>query len=62
MNDRHLIDNALGESALTTQSAGAFDYRPVAMMPDTRVIKVGGQSIMDRGARALFPSSTSWWP
>ena len=25
------------------------------MMPDTKVIKVGGQSIMDRGRKALFP-------
>lgn len=55
MSDRRLIANALGESALTTQSAGGFDYHPVAMMPDTRVIKVGGQSIMDRGRAALFP-------
>jgi molybdenum storage protein len=55
VNDRHLIANALGESPLTTQSAKGFDYQPVAMMPDTRVIKVGGQSVMDRGRQALFP-------
>jgi molybdenum storage protein len=54
-NERRLIANALGESPLTTQSAKSFDYRPVDMMPDTRVIKVGGQSIMDRGRAALFP-------
>src|SRR4029079_14684804 len=28
---------------------------PVAVMPDVRVVKIGGQSIMDRGRAALFP-------
>ncbi len=55
MGDRHLIDNALGDATLTTAGAAGFDYAPVAMMPDTRVVKVGGQSIMDRGRAALFP-------
>jgi molybdenum storage protein len=32
-----------------------FDYSPVAMMPDVKVMKIGGQSIMDRGRQALFP-------
>lgn len=33
--------------------AASFD--PTAMLPDTRVIKIGGQSIMDRGRAAVFP-------
>jgi molybdenum storage protein len=53
---RNVIANPLGEASLTSTTVeGGFDYRPVAMMPDTRVIKVGGQSIMDRGRAALFP-------
>ncbi|RYG64475.1 uridine kinase, partial [bacterium] len=28
---------------------------PIAFMPDVKVIKIGGQSIMDRGRKALFP-------
>jgi molybdenum storage protein len=52
---RHVIENALGEASLTTTAAAGFDYSPVAMMPDTKVIKMGGQSIMDRGRAAVFP-------
>jgi molybdenum storage protein len=56
MSDRRLIDNALGDATLTSTSmAAGFDYDPVAMMPDTKVVKVGGQSVMDRGRAALFP-------
>jgi molybdenum storage protein len=55
MSERRVIDNALGESALTSTGLKGFDFNPVAMMPDTKVIKVGGQSVMDRGRAALFP-------
>jgi molybdenum storage protein len=55
VSGRRVIDNALGESALTSSGYAGFDYDPVAMMPDTKVIKVGGQSVMDRGRAALFP-------
>jgi molybdenum storage protein len=51
--ERRSIDSALGEAPLT--SGGRFDYDPVAMMPDVKVIKIGGQSIMDRGRKAVFP-------
>jgi molybdenum storage protein len=53
MPERRVIENALGQSSLT----GAIDmnYDPVALMPDVKVMKVGGQSIMDRGRAALFP-------
>lgn len=43
------------EHATLTQSAIGFDYDPVAVMPETKVLKIGGQSIMDRGRTAVFP-------
>ncbi|MCX5742536.1 MAG: uridine kinase [Proteobacteria bacterium] len=30
-------------------------YQPNAVMPDVKVLKIGGQSIQDRGRAALFP-------
>ena len=41
--------------SLDVPEPAAIDYRPVAVMPDVRVVKIGGQSIMDRGRAALFP-------
>ncbi len=32
-----------------------IDYSPVAIMPDVKVIKLGGQSLLDRGRKAMFP-------
>ncbi len=52
---RHVLENALGEASLTSGAAPGFDYSPVAMMPDVKVLKMGGQSIMDRGRAAVFP-------
>jgi len=53
---RRSLPNRLGESTLTTQEGfEGFKYSPVAMMPDVKVLKMGGQSIMDRGREALFP-------
>ena len=51
---RRSIANKLGESSMTGSSAG-MEYSPVAMMPDVKVIKIGGQSILDRGRSAVFP-------
>ncbi len=48
------IASALEGATLTTP-IGDFDYDPVAVMPDVRVLKIGGQSVMDRGRAALFP-------
>ena len=31
------------------------EYRPTAVMPDVKVVKIGGQSILDRGRSAMFP-------
>jgi molybdenum storage protein len=53
MRERHVIPSALGEAALTT--ATDVPYQGVAMMPEVKVVKIGGQSIMDRGRSAVFP-------
>ncbi len=53
--ERRTIDSALAGSTLTDTHADNIDYRPVAVMPDVKVIKLGGQSVMDRGRAALFP-------
>jgi molybdenum storage protein len=51
-----VIANALAELPMTNPAvAGAIAYDPVAMMPDVRVVKIGGQSILDRGRAAVFP-------
>ena len=55
MSDRRTIESALSRSSLTGSTPSGIDYRPVAVMPDVRVVKIGGQSIMDRGRAALFP-------
>jgi molybdenum storage protein len=51
---RRVIASALSESSMTGGKLD-FDYSPIAMMPDVKVIKIGGQSVMDRGRAALFP-------
>ena len=52
--ERREIPSALAGASLTGQK-GTFDYSPISMMPDVKVLKIGGQSIMDRGRAALFP-------
>ncbi len=54
MSERSTIESSLSGHALTT-SATHVPYDGVAMMPEVHVIKIGGQSIMDRGRAALFP-------
>lgn len=51
---RREIAGSLAGQTLTTAMANV-DYSPVAMMPDTKVLKIGGQSMIDRGRAALFP-------
>lgn len=53
--ERKTLDSAFANSTLTGSQPSSVDYRPVAVMPEVRVVKVGGQSIMDRGRAALFP-------
>ncbi len=50
---RKSIDSALAGHSLTT--ASNVPYQGVAMLPDAKVMKIGGQSIMDRGREAVFP-------
>lgn len=52
---RKTIESTLSDTLLTSPSAAQFDYTPTAMMPDVKVIKIGGQSILDRGKAAVFP-------
>ena len=40
---------------IASPAPSSIEYRPVAVMPDVRVVKIGGQSILDRGRAALFP-------
>ena len=54
MTERKVIASTLAHTNLGGHGA-AIDYRPVPLMPDVRVVKIGGQSIMDRGRAALFP-------
>jgi molybdenum storage protein len=53
--ERKRIPSQFADSALTDAAAPGFHYEPVALMPDVKVLKMGGQSIMDRGRAALFP-------
>src|SRR5437763_5436443 len=55
MAERRTLDSALAGATLTGSQPSSIDYRPVAVMPDVKCVKIGGQSIMDRGRAALFP-------
>ena len=55
-HERRKLPSTLADSSLTSSNDGKkLDYSPVAMMPDVKVFKMGGQSIMDRGRAAVFP-------
>jgi molybdenum storage protein len=51
--ERRTIVSALSGSTLT--GPDKFEYSPTAVMPEVKVVKIGGQSILDRGRAALFP-------
>lgn len=51
---RRSIANTLGESSMTG-GGSTTDYSPVALMPEVKVLKIGGQSVLDRGRAAVFP-------
>ena len=51
---RRDIAGPLAGATLTTAKTD-LDYSPVALMPDVKVVKIGGQSMLDRGRAALFP-------
>jgi molybdenum storage protein len=52
---RDIGGNFAGATLTSAHIADGIDYSPVALMPDVRVIKVGGQSMLDRGRAAIFP-------
>jgi molybdenum storage protein len=52
--ERRDIAGTLVGQTLTTAVTN-LEYSPVALMPDTKVIKIGGQSMIDRGRSAIFP-------
>jgi molybdenum storage protein len=54
MSERATIESRLGQASLTGETVG-LPYDPAPMMPDVKVVKIGGQSVMDRGRSALFP-------
>lgn len=54
MGERKTIASSLADQPLTG-SSGNLDYSPEAMMPDVKVLKIGGQSVLDRGRAAVFP-------
>lgn len=54
MSERNTIESRLGQDSLTSPTAG-LPYDPAPMMPDVKVLKIGGQSVMDRGRSAVFP-------
>jgi molybdenum storage protein len=51
---RRDIAGPLAGATLTTAST-ELEYSPVALMPDVKVLKIGGQSLLDRGRAAVFP-------
>jgi molybdenum storage protein len=53
--ERKVIESTLAHANLSSHDAASIDYQPIAVMPDVRVVKIGGQSVMDRGRVALFP-------
>jgi molybdenum storage protein len=55
IGERKTIPSLLAGATLTTAGPSPIDYRAVAVMPDVRIVKIGGQSIIDRGRAGLFP-------
>jgi molybdenum storage protein len=53
--ERRDIAGPLAGATLTTARADRVVYDPVALMPEVKVLKIGGQSMIDRGRVALFP-------
>jgi molybdenum storage protein len=54
MTERRSLGD-LGPASLSETGISAQDYSPVAVMPDMKVVKLGGQSLLDRGRAAVFP-------
>ncbi|HZT06017.1 MAG TPA: uridine kinase [Chloroflexota bacterium] len=53
---KHIASRLMAESLMNRQVLQQTDAQPVMqLLPDTNVIKIGGQSILDRGRSALLP-------
>ena len=48
---RNLVEGSLTDPAILSQTTGPVQQ----ILPDANVIKIGGQSLIDRGRRAVFP-------
>ena len=52
----HIESNLMGESLMDKQLLASTDVGSIyRLMPDLNVVKIGGQSIIDRGRAALLP-------
>jgi len=52
----HITSPLMGESLMDKSLLTSTEARPVyRLMPDLVVVKIGGQSIIDRGREALLP-------
>jgi len=47
-----LMQRSLTDPELQAKAAAAADFR---ILPDATVIKIGGQSVIDRGRAAVYP-------
>ena len=47
--------NDQGPTTISEIGIDPQEYNPVAIMPDMRCVKLGGQSLLDRGRKAPFP-------
>ena len=52
---RRTIPSPLGDAALTTPGVDGLATKTIGLMPDVCVLKIGGQSILDRGRKAVAP-------
>jgi len=52
---RRTIESPLGSSTFSSATVATQYEEPIRVLPDVNVIKIGGQSIMDRGRAAVFP-------
>src|SRR5438105_2961310 len=53
---KHIASRLMAESLMDRRVLSQTDKQPMLLLlPDTNVIKIGGQSILDRGRTALLP-------
>lgn len=52
---QNLVQGNLGDPALMAQTDESVTGPTISILPEANVVKVGGQSIIDRGRKAVFP-------